>query len=218
MAMPDDVEDEDLIDELPPLGDLRVEDDGLLPDELGVGFGGEGGEDVGLDDSVGVLDEASLYVLELPPSEAEDDAGVDAIPVAELDDGEDEYGWTEDAGSAADERWDPADLGMPSMTPLGRDDGGEEGVEEVFDLGGGGDDAVPNLPPLEGDDEAEDEEGMELALTLRDEGDADLPPALDDVFVQLEHEGPVYDVVLGDRIWVLGDALYVGGERRSEMS
>lgn len=144
--LPDD--DVTLGDDLPPADDelgLEGEID-LPPDENG-----------GLDDAAGLDDEPSGYLLDLPPDDdVTDEDGVDAIPVEGLD-GDDEYGWTDDPRSAKedDSDWEGT-LDLPELTPLTRDDGGEEGVEDLVQLGGNGDE-VPHLGPLHADEEDDDE-------------------------------------------------------------
>jgi len=219
MPDPDDV-DEDLLDDLPPLGDPSDDDDdGLSAEELGLSESIDVGEaeSIGLDDSTGLDDEASLYTLDLPPSEATDEAPIDDIPLDESVGSEEEYGWTEEAGSADDERWDPAEIDLPSMTALGEeDDGGEEGVDDVFELGDeDDDDAAPNLPRLAieepGDDEPID---LGLSLTLPSEVAA-LPPRLPDVEVQRLLDLPTRDVVLAEVRWAAtSDGVYAGAQRR----
>ncbi len=134
-----------------------------------------------LDDSEGPEDGASLFALELPPEDASpDEEGVDPIPVEGLDE-DAEYGWTDDSRSD-DEPWD-AELDLPGLTPLARDDGGEEGVDETADLGLVGDE-VPHLPPLRGLDDSEEEvdnlalgdDAWIMELSEPESVDAVLPP------------------------------------------
>lgn len=160
--MHDDDED-DLLPELPSasLGDdeLPGDDDLGLVREIDL----PPDQPVGLDDSAGMDGEASSYALDLPPEDAvTDEEEVDAIPVEGLD-GDDEHGWTDDPRVKEEEApWDPAELDLPGLSPLSSDDGGEEGVDDMVQLGGGGDEA-PHLPLLAGgDDDADD-------LTLADD-------------------------------------------------
>lgn len=221
MPGPDDDEDEDFLDDLPPLGDLSADDDeGLSPEELGLSESTEDADDdetVGLDDSTGLLDEASLFTLDLPPSEAADEDEVDEIPMTEGVGAEDEYGWTDDEGSTGDDRWDPAEIDLPPMTALGaEDDGGEEGVEDDFDLGGGDDDdAAPHLPVLLLDEDGDDEP-IDLGLSFDLPGDiAALPPRLPDVEVERLLDLPTRDVVLAEVRWAAtADGIYAGAQRR----
>ncbi len=153
-------EEDDLLPELPGLG--AGEDEPFGDDELGLHDDTlpKQEERIGLDDSVGFDDEASLFALELPPEDVvADEEGVDPIPVEGLD-GDDEYGWTDD-GRKEDEPWE-ADLDLPGLTPLAGEDGGEEGVDEAAVFGVAGDD-VPHLPPLRGHHEG-DEDAEDLAL------------------------------------------------------
>ena len=225
-----DVEEDDLIDELPPLGDLADEEEVLAQDELGIDLDTPEGESVGLDDSTGIEDDAPLFALDLPPAEVRegagddsgDDAGVEGIPLAETIGGDDEYGWTVDAGSAADEKWDPGEMDLPKLTPLGRDDtGGAEGVEEVFELGGQDDDSVPHLPPLDESLDADEDEELDLgfgetfgiAPTLEAPVDP-LPPPLDEMSVELVLEVAARDVFVGEHLWVAAsDGVFRGEER-----
>lgn len=218
--MPQPDEDEDLLDDLPPIGDVssRDDDETFSADELGVEIGAGPSEDVGLDDSTGLDDEASLFVLELPPREQADEQGVDDIPLAETLGGDDEYGWTEDAGSAADEKWDPGDVDLPRLTPLGRDsDHGAEGVDEVFELGGDGDDSVPFLPPLRGELEDGEEDGLEVSFPIDDalvQRRSALPPALEGVSVEAVLPVAAHDVAFGPPRWTAtSDGIYVGAAR-----
>ncbi len=217
-----DEEEDEWVDELPPLGELSKDDEGFAddvwsPEELDGLPSAGGGEDVGLDDSTGLDDDTPLFNLDLPPAEVVDEDAVDVIPlVDDLDEGE-EYGWTQDAGSAEDERWDPLDHDLPDLTPLGRDaTGGEEGVDHDFELGGGDDDdAVPNLPPLQGLLDDDDEEELELDVDPRTEREFarilqravhELPPLIDGVHHEVVIEGQVRDAAFGEVIWVAGPA------------
>lgn len=213
-------DDEELLDELPPMG-LDEEEEGLSVAELGLAFEA-GDESVGLDDSTGLESESGLFTLDLPPREAthEDDTEEEGIPLTEEIGGGDEYGWTVDAGSAADEKWNPGEVEMPKLTPLGRDDGGAEGVEEVFDLGGGGDDSAAHLPPLDrelgGAEDEEGDEGFELPAIWMDgpilTEEPALPPVLDECVVERRAEGRVRDFQLaGESLWVAGDRLVRDG-------
>jgi len=191
-------EDDDLLPPLPPLAD---DDDDALPDagELGLDAllpdDAEAAESVGLDDDTGLEDDAPLYALELPPEEtAIDEEDVDAIPVEGLDEGA-EYGWTDDGASQADEGWDPAEMDLPTLSPLGGDDGGEVGLDDAIDLGGRGADDVSHLPPLDADEGDEDDAGDDLLLDVAamitdvDEApDRSLPAPLEGVAVT--HLGP----------------------------
>ena len=156
-------EDDDFPIDLPPLGKLTDVDDTLDSEELGIEElpeSSEADESVGLDDSEGVEGDEALFALDLPPPEAERvEPEVDAIPIEGLD-GDDEYGWTETG--ASEEAWDPSDVDLPSLRPLGREDGGEEGVEDLgLGVGvsaDGDDDDASHLPPLEAlDAELEDD-------------------------------------------------------------
>lgn len=213
----DQEEDDDFLDELPDLGDLSDDEETLGADELGLErIIGDGDEKVGLDDSVGLEDEAPLFALELPPEDAgaeTEPSDLDAIPVEGLG-GDDEYGWTEDSASAADEPWDPGELDMPSLTPLGHEDGGEEGVDDDFELGGEDGDSVPHLPPLAADLDDDDEpidDPAFVALAPR-EMKPMLPAAYDaDVceVARLTPAIPVRSVLVTARTtWAVGDAIF----------
>ncbi len=156
----DDLLDDDLLDDLPPVDLSQDEERGLDDTELGIDLDAGADERVGLDDSVGLEDDSVLFALELPPDVAapEGEGDLDVIPIEGLG-GDDEYGWTEGSAAASDAPWDPAELDMPNLTPLGTEDGGEEGVDEVFDLGGDDGDSVAHLPRLDAsmDDEVDDE-------------------------------------------------------------
>ncbi len=195
-------EEDDFVDGLEPIGSLDDDDEGLDEDVLGLALDDAGPESVGLDDSAG-LDDPAVFELELPRDEDVDggDGDLDAIPIADdLDDAE-EYGWTEGSASASDDRWE--DLDLPSLAPIGRDDdGGAEGVEEVFDHSGAReDDALPGLPALAADLDLDDDEGIDLDLDLPEPlgvDEAALPPRLDGVRVEVLIAAPTFDVVRAD--------------------
>lgn len=209
--MPDereDEEDDDLVDDLPPIGRLEDDEEGLDGLDLGASIETDGPEAVGLDDSTG-LDDSALFELELPTDEAVDEEGFDPIPIGEDIEDDDEYGWTDEATSTAEESWDAGELGLTELGELGRDeDGGAEGVDEVFDHAGRDDDAIPDLPPLEDDLDADEDEGIDLELGLPDHDDeAALPPLLEGVRVEVLLGGPIADVVVADAsVWAVGDA------------
>lgn len=232
MATGREPEDDDLIAELPDLGELGG-DEPLGADELGAdGLGLEevagGDERVGLDDSTGLEDEASLFALELPPADSvTDEEDVDAIPVEGLD-GDDEHGWA-DTGHGEDEPWDPSEVDIPELTPIGGEDRGEEGVEDALELGGPSGDEVPHLPPLR-DRPDEDEEAEDLALgedalieeavlsydEERRQMGRTLPPRLEAPACVVEHlgpSGPVFALTLGPPMLAGGAGLYRVGER-----
>lgn len=218
--MPEVDEDEDVLPELPPSGvgddDDSSADDSLpndqelgLDDELDLG---DEGEDIGLEDAAGMEgleEEGALFALDLPPEPelAEGDDDLDAIPFEGLDD-DDEYGWADTGERVEEEPWDPAELDLPGLAPLGRDDGGEEGVEETFDHSGDGDDAS-HLPPLVTDPSLDDDEDdlsigeaaliAEAALSFEDERremGAFVPVAVDASARRVEWLGPADDEIL----------------------
>lgn len=212
--------DDDLLPDLPPIGDAEEEE---LPDGQELGLD----EDelarlpsdeppVGLDDSTGLDDEAALFDLDLPADEdglvdAEGPEGDFEILAPEELDSEGEYGWT-DAGGAddRDEPWDPADTDLPSLVPLSTEDGGEVGLDEE-ELGlEGDDDALPGLPRLEDGGEEEDETADDLLLGEESGVGADaarsfdherlqmgegLPPPLESAVCAVEYLGPGDDEV-----------------------
>ncbi|MCA9606174.1 MAG: exo-alpha-sialidase [Myxococcales bacterium] len=217
--MPDvreEEEDDDVVDDLPPIGRLEDDEEGIEGLDPSATIDADGPETLGLDDSTG-LDDPELFQLELPTDEAVEDEDFDPIPIGEEIDGGEEYGWTDEAASHAEESWDPNELGMPELADLGRDeDGGAEGVEEVFDHAGHDDDAVPGLPPLLGDLDADEDEGIDLDLGLPEtEDEVVLPPLLEGVRVEIVVEQPVVDVaVAGGAIWAASpDGLFRDGVR-----
>lgn len=165
--------DEDLLPELPRAGD--GDDEPASDEELGLVPELESADEgVGLDDAAGLEDDASSYALDLPPEDAVDDEqGVDAIPIEGLDEG-DEYGWSDDGRGEEDHPFE-GDLDLPGLSPLARDDGGEEGVDDLVPLGDGDD--VPHLGPLEDDADEGDEStfGDDVTLMRFDEGPAGFP-------------------------------------------
>ncbi|GAB5548563.1 MAG: hypothetical protein SangKO_083230 [Sandaracinaceae bacterium] len=191
---PEPDEDEDLLPPLPPMGD---DDDDALPDAQDLGLDElvedlSGEEGVGLDDDTGFDDDAPLYALELPPEEEADEASedLDAIPFEGLDEGE-EYGWTEDTTSASDASWDPAEMDLPSLRPLGSDDGGEVGVDDAMDFVVVDEDSAMHLPPLDTTEAEEEEAGDDLQLDvvgmlddIEDESHDAVPSPLDGVSVE----------------------------------
>jgi hypothetical protein len=211
--MPEVDEDEDVLPELPPSG---VGDDDSLPDDEELGLDDEldvgDDEDIGLEDAAGmegIEEEGALFALDLPPepelTDGEDD--LDAIPFEGLDDDE-EYGWADTGERLPEEPWDPAELDLPGLAPLGRDDGGEEGVEETFEHSGDGDDAS-HLPALATDPSLDDEEDdlsigeaaliAEAALSFEDERremGAFVPAAVDASARRVEWLGPDDDEIL----------------------
>jgi hypothetical protein len=225
-------DDEDFFDlpELPEEGDL--DDEPLGDDELGLAEETPAeSEDVGLDDSAGLEDEAALYALDLPPAERDEAAETDEddIPVEGLDEG-DEYGWTDTGHGEDAEGWDASELDLPALQPLSTEDHGEEGVEEAY--GGDGDDDATGLPPLQEEDDGEEGDD-ELALgedafiaeaELDDEGErvqssGALPPRIDSRACVVEHLGPagaVYAVDLGPPTRASGRGLFVVGDDRLE--
>lgn len=184
------IDDEDEL--LPELPDIALGDD--LPfgdDELGL----EGEVDlppdeaVGLDDSTGMADDASSYALELPPEDSvTDEDGVDAIPVEGLD-GDAEYGWTDDPRSRESDELPDIGLDLPSLTPLSSDDGGEEGVDDLIQLGDG--DGAEHLPPLRDEDEDAGDLGLDDDLVIRtfDERAMALAPVLEPPACRIEALG-----------------------------
>lgn len=208
-------EDDDLVDDLPPIGPLEDDEEGLDGLDLAASIEADGPETIGLDDSAG-LEDPDLFELELPTDEAVDEEDFDPIPIVETIDEGDEYGWTDEVSSHAEESWDAGELGLPELRPLGRDDdGGAEGTEEVFELGDRDDDAVPDLPPLE-DLDADEDEGIDLELGVPEpEEEATLPPLLDGVAVEILVQGPVLDVAVTERgVWAAGrGGLYRDGRR-----
>lgn len=202
-----DIDDEELIDDLPPL-DLNADEETLDADDLGVeSMVTQGDETVGLDDSTGLEDAAPLFALDLPPEDAAgDDAetDLDAIPVEGIDAG-DEYGWADD-GHGGEDPIDPDDLDMPSLTPLGRDDGGEEGVEERFELG--------ELPPLQADLDDDEEPIDDPMFDVLDvpEPAPMLPGPYESrvcVAARLTPAVPVRSVLVTERaVWAVGDAIF----------
>ena len=211
--MPEVDEDEDVLPELPPRG---VGDDDSLPDDAELGLDDDldmgDDEDIGLDDTAGMEgleEEGALFALDLlPEPELDDDEDdLEAIPIEGLDD-DDEYGWTDTGERPEEEPWDPAELDLPGLAPLGRDDGGEEGVEESFEHVGDGDDAS-HLPPLAFDPDLDDDTDdlsigeaaliLEAALTFEDERramGAFVPVAVDDSARRVEWLGPADDEIL----------------------
>ncbi|MFK7990654.1 MAG: WD40/YVTN/BNR-like repeat-containing protein [Sandaracinaceae bacterium] len=154
--------------ELPPLRPLTVDEDGEalgvedgLSDASLIDTGPD--ESIDLDDSTGTLDDQALFKLELPPDDAsEPDDGASDSDMLTIDslEGDEEYGYV-DEENAEDAAWeDGADL--PDLVPLGHDDGGEEGVEDVVDLGVEGDDDVSHLPPLSLEEDGELDEAEDL--------------------------------------------------------
>jgi hypothetical protein len=232
--MPGVEDDDDLLPDLPPLGD----EDEEPPESAELGIDDEIAElpeddSVDLDDSTGLEDEEPLFTLEMPPDkegddeagvegvEGVEDEGVEAIPIEGLG-GEREYGWTEGADSATDETWEPDEADLPSLVPLSTEDGGEVGLDEEVDLGVEGDDAVPGLPPLgedtdeEGpDDLAIDEDALiaEAARAFDEEAaaSAQAPPAVfEPPGCTVEHLGPSDDAIVG---LDLSDPPLAGGAR-----
>jgi len=222
-------DEEEWVLELPPLGDLTADEapnaaDGLSDEDLGADLiaSVSAGEQVGLDDSVGFDDEAPLFSLDLPPAEVVDDANVDAIPLIDQVDFGSEYGWTDDDEAGGEMPWDAEAVDLPVLSPLGTDaTRGEAGVEEDFDdLGDGDDDAVPNLPPLRGALD-EDEEDEELDLGFLTEPILGRPaetveeparPPLSSRHALLI-AGPIRDVVTHDELWSVGPkGLFRGAE------
>jgi hypothetical protein len=168
MTREDDDEDDDLLPELPSMGE-RGDEEPAGPDDLGTGeVLPEEDERVGLDDSAGVDGDDALFALDLPPKEkVVDEDDMDVIPIDGLD-GDDEYGWT-DANEGEAEGWDDElDLGKESTTS---EDAGEEGVDDVFEIGGGGDDDASHLPALRGHDPEDDAEELDglVAVTAFDD-------------------------------------------------
>lgn len=165
---PSHPDDDDLLPELP---ELELDDDGLpVEDDLGleaeIDLPPEEGTES--DDTTGLDEEFIHELVDLPPDDPlEGDEVEEEIPVEGLG-GDDEYGWVDDprAAGGQDEEWDDG-FELPELTPLTRDDGGEEGLDDLVQLGGSGDE-VPHLPPL-GDDEDEESEdiGIDDEVSLR---------------------------------------------------
>ncbi|MCB9591635.1 MAG: exo-alpha-sialidase [Sandaracinaceae bacterium] len=224
--MPDpegDDDDDALAGDLGAMTPLDDEDEplgveGLGVEGLGVELDGAGdGETVGLDDSAGLEEGDRFFELELPVDRAVDEEDFDAIPLVEGLGGDDEYGWIDDAADP-EERWDADDHELPHLTPLGRDeDRGDEGVDDVFDLGGRDADSASHLPPLAEHLDADEDEGIDLELSLptMGDGETELPPLLEGARVERLLEVSTRDVVVQGGSWWAAtvDGLYRDGAR-----
>lgn len=171
-------DDDDLLD-LPPLPPLGSSDSLGTGDELVLDIDPAEGESVGLDDAVAGLDDLDPTALlddldePLAPSDAPLAPGVE-IDLADgiaLNDAE--YGHRDGAEAPTAEEWE-GDHGITTLAELGKDDGGETGLEDLV-VGLQGDDALPSLPPLEG--EAEQGEPLADDLDLGDAMSVHLPAA-----------------------------------------
>lgn len=151
-------------------------------------------EKVGLDDSEGFDGDTPLFTLDLPPGDAHEpdvsEADDTAIPIEGLDT-DAEYGWSDDGSAETDESWDPGDFDMPVLAKLGRDDGGEEGMDEEMTVGG--------LPELIRGSESDDELAEDLLGDVADgmrhlesggRSARELPSAADETVCQVSLIGP----------------------------
>jgi len=172
--------DEDDLLDLPPLPPLGSDESlGTGDGELVLDIDPAAGESVGLDDAeagLGDLDPVALlddFEEPLAPEDAALAPGVeldlaDAIAVADA-----EYGHRDGTEAPSLEEWE-GDHGITTLAELGSDDGGETGLDDLV-MGLQGDDALPSLPPLEG--EAGEGEPLADDLDLGDVMAVELPEA-----------------------------------------
>ncbi|MAQ18383.1 MAG: hypothetical protein CMN30_26740 [Sandaracinus sp.] len=175
-SMPRGDDDDDLdLPPLPPLGADEVLGTGA--DELLIDIASGQSEDVGLEDGTAALDDldpASLLDLDdsepLAPADASLSPGIELDLADDLDAAGAEYGYRDGNETPTAEEWD--DHGISTLAELGQDDGGETGLDDLT-AGLQGDDGLPDLPELEGD------EGEPLAdeLDLGGVFDLELPRA-----------------------------------------
>ena len=170
-------DDDDLLD-LPPLPPLGTDESvGTDQAEVVLDIDPAIGESVGLDDAeagLGDLDPAAL-LDDLDEPLAPDDGSL--APGVEIDlsgtvaTGDAEYGHRDGNEAPTAEEWE-GDAGLVTLAELGSDDGGEVGIEDLAQ-GLQGDDALPSLPPLEGD--AAEGEPLADDLDLGEAMELDLP-------------------------------------------
>ncbi len=221
--MPRATDDDDLLPGLPPPDGDDEESAPLAgldePDEP------DGDESVGLDTTVGV--DADDDGLDVDPDESATWTA-DGDDTPELDDGgedfgEEESGWTDDAGTAVDDDDALSGDDEPELAPLSADRG-EEGVDEPPARNADDDDdAGDDLPPNDRRDAAEDDADD---LDLAEEGEAGLDegvapehgdplpspgfdPESGDVRVTLHHLGPADDALTC--VVVRGEEVLAGG-------
>jgi hypothetical protein len=175
--------DEDDLLDLPPLPPLGSDESlGTGEGEVLLDIDPAASEEVGLDDAeagLGDLDPVALLDdLEEPlaPDDGSLAPGVevdlsDAIATSDA-----EYGHRDGAEAPTAAEWE-GDAGITTLAELGSDDGGEVGLEDLA-TGLQGDDALPSLPPLEG--EAEEGEPLADDLDLGDVMTVDLSSEDDD--------------------------------------
>lgn len=151
--------DEDDLLDLPPLPPLGSDETLGTGDELVLDIDPAASEQVGLDDSeagLGDLDPAAL-LDDLDEPIAPDDGslapGVELDLAGEIAVAGEEYGHRDGAEAPSAEEWE-GDHGITTLAELGSDDGGETGLDDLA-MGLQGDDALPSLPPLEGEAEGE---------------------------------------------------------------
>ncbi len=172
-------DDDDLLD-LPPLPPLGSDETFGTGDEVVLDIDPAASEKVGLDDSEAGLGDLDPAVLldDLDEPLAPDDGSL--APGVELDLAaeiavEAEYGHRDGTEAPSAEEWE-GDHGITTLAELGSDDGGETGLDDLA-MGLQGDDALPSLPPLEG--EAEEGEPLADDLDLGDVMAVELPQKRD---------------------------------------
>lgn len=174
-----DLRDDDLLDELPPMGSLDDDEEVGVDDvvlDTDVDIGNEGSESVGLDDSTAgaeVIDIAELFGT-LPGQDDESEEGErwtegteDAGDLVttdglEVDEDESEYGWTAENEAPSIDGWDEDLIDEPDEPSMLAPDAGEEGVDEDFSVLGDADDV--ELPPLAGATEDGDQLSDDIDL------------------------------------------------------
>jgi hypothetical protein len=239
MAVTRTDDDDDVLDELPPLG-------GELDDEEPVGvedapepeLGTLGtSEEVGLDDRAGGVELSVEEMLDTADEEGErwtdgseaagDEIGSDGLERVATT----EYGWIEDT-EASDVGDLGEEIGFGDAEETAVDDAGEEGVDEIVALpSAGADEDAVALPPLRelateavGADALSEDldiagdaliEGAELSFEEEERlSGASLPPALAGGRVEVEWLGPsddaLYDVALVEGgVLAAGERLYL---------
>jgi len=169
-------DDDDLLD-LPPLPPLGSDESLGTGDEVVLDIDPAVSEQVGLDDTeagLGDLDPVALLDdLEEPlaPDDGSLAPGVDLDLAEGIAEGESEYGHRDGTEAPTTEEWE-GDAGITTLADLGSDDGGEVGLDDLA-TGLQGDDALPSLPPLEG--EAHEGEPLADDLDLGDVMSVDFP-------------------------------------------
>ncbi|MBO6937166.1 MAG: hypothetical protein JJ863_19505 [Deltaproteobacteria bacterium] len=173
-------DDDDLL-HLPPLPPLGSDESlGTGDGELVLDIDPAAGEIVGLDDAeagLGELDPAVLLdeLEELAPDDGSLAPGVELDLAEDIPASDAEYGHRDGTEAPSAEEWE-GDHGITTLAELGSDDGGETGLDDLA-MGLQGDDALPSLPPLEGD--AEEGEPLADDLDLGDVMAVELPETRD---------------------------------------